>query len=329
MQNGNFSNVLVTGSSGFIGAHLVRRLINHGYVVHGIDVQAPAFSPGNFYFVKCNIVNADEIRQVLSNCQPQAVVHLAARTDLEGKSIDEYAENVAGVQNLVEAVADTPSVQRCIYTSSQLVCRVGYVPKDDQEYCPNTIYGESKVLTEQIIKQHDGGGRAWCLVRPTTVWGAGMKLHYQHFIRMISQGRYFFVGQRPLFKSYSYVGNIVYQYQKILEAATEQVHRKTFYLADYEPISLHDWVNAFQRELGARLVPTVPEPLAKVMACLGDMINLVGVKSFPFNSFRLKNILTEYQFDLANTEKVCGPLPYNMEQGVQETVVWIRTLLKN
>ncbi|MBE3145220.1 MAG: NAD-dependent epimerase/dehydratase family protein [Planctomycetes bacterium] len=323
------NRILVTGSSGFIGVHLVKTLISHGYVVHGTDVRMPAFSANNFHFVKCDIVNADELRQVLSNCQPHAVVHLAARTDLDGKGIDEYAANVAGVQNLVETIADTPSVQRCIYTSSQLVCRVGYVPKDDQDYCPNTIYGESKVLTEQITKQHDGGGREWCLVRPTTVWGAGIRPHYQHFFRMISQGRYFFVGRRPLFKSYSYVGNIVYQYQKILEASTEQVHRKTFYLADYEPISLRAWVNAFQRELGARPVPTVPEPFAKVMACLGDMINLVGVKSFPFNSFRLKNILTEYQFDLANTEKVCGPLPYNMEQGVQETAVWIRTLLKN
>ena len=321
--------ILITGSSGFIGTHLVDTLIRRGFAVYGLDVQVPDYSGNDFHFVPCDILDANELKRVLSNCQPQAIVHLAARTDLDGKNVSDYAANVDGVQNLIKAIADTPSVQRCIYTSSQLVCRVGYVPKGEQDYCPNTIYGESKVLTEQIIKQHDGSGREWCLVRPTTVWGAGMKPHYQRFFRMISQGRYFFVGQRPLFKSYSYVGNIVYQYQKILEASTEQVHRKTFYLADYEPISLRAWVNAFQRELGARPVPTVPEPLAKVMACLGDMINSVGVKSFPFNSFRLKNILTEYQFDLSNTEKVCGPLPYNMEQGVQETAVWIRTLLKN
>lgn len=92
-------------------------------------------------------------------------------------------------------------------------------------------------------------------------------------------------------------------------------------MADYEPISLRTWVNAFQRELGARPVRTMPEPLAKVAAYLGDMINTVGIKSFPFNSFRLKNILMEYRFDLAATEKVCGPLPYTMEHGVQETAL--------
>lgn len=320
--------ILVTGSSGFIGSNLVSDLVRHGYFVTGLDIQAPHFLPTGFSFEQCDILDTNHLVNILSTKMPDAIIHLAARTDLDGKNISDYAANVEGVQNLVEAVANTPSVQRCIYTSSQLVCRVGFVPKNDQEYCPNTIYGESKVLTEKIVKRYDGGGREWCLVRPTTVWGAGMNLHYERFFRMLYKGQYFHVGRRPLFKSYSYIGNIVYQYQKLLEAPIEQIQRRMFYLADYEPIALSAWVNAFQRELGSRPIPVVPKPLAKIAAVLGDMLNTVGVKSFPFNSFRLKNILTEYQVDLANTEKVCGPLPYNMEQGVKETAIWIRTLLK-
>jgi len=318
--------ILITGSSGFVGAHLVRRLINQGYVVHGIDVQAPAFSAGDFHFVQCDILNATELNRTLSDCQPQAVVHLAARTDLDGKNISDYAANVEGVKNLIKAVADTPSVQRCLYTSSQLVCRVGYVPNGEQDYCPNTLYGESKVLTEKIVREHDSGGVKWCLLRPTTVWGTGMSPHYQRFFKMICQGRYFHIGHRPLFKSYSYIGNIVYQYKRFLESPAELIHRKTFYLADYQPISLRAWVDAFQRELSARPVPAVPEPLARIIAVAGDVINALGFKTFPFNSFRLNNILTEYVFDLSATEQVCGPLPYTMEQGVQESAAWIRAL---
>jgi nucleoside-diphosphate-sugar epimerase len=286
----------------------------------------PAFPTNGFDFVQCDILNASELGQVLSDCQPQAVVHLAARTDLDGKNMSDYAANVEGVQNLVKAVANTPSVQRCIYTSSQLVCRVGYVPKDEQEYCPNTFYGESKVLTEKTVRQQGGGGVEWCLVRPTTVWGTGMRPHYHRFFKLIRQGHYFHTGYRPLHKSYSYVGNIVHQYQKFLEAPAELIHRKTFYLADYQPISLRAWADAIQRELGARQILTVPELLAKVAAITGDVINVLGIKAFPVNSFRLNNILTEYMFDLSATEQVCGALPYTMEQGVKETVPWIRTL---
>lgn len=320
------SKILITGSSGFIGSNLVSDLVRQGYLVTGLDVETPHFPPTGYSFNQCDILDMDHLINVLSTETPDAIIHLAARTDLDGKCVSDYAANVEGVQNLVKAVANTPSVQRCIYTSSQLVCHVGYVPKDEQEYCPNTFYGESKVLTEKIVRQHDGGGIKWCLVRPTTVWGTGMRPHYQHFFKLIRQGRYFHTGRRPLYKSYSYVGNIVYQYQKFLEAHAELIHRKTFYLADYQPISLRAWADAFQRELGARQVPTIPEPLARVAAITGDVINALGFKAFPFNSFRLNNILTEYTFDLSATEQVCGALPYTMEQGMKETVPWIRTL---
>jgi hypothetical protein len=46
------------------------------------------------------------------------------------------------------------------------------------------------------------------------------------------------------------------------------------------------------------------------------------MRGFPFNSFRLRNILTQYQFDLTAAKAVCGPLPYTIEQGVKETAAW-------
>lgn len=76
------NNILIIGSSGFIGAHLVRTLTSRGYVVNGVDVQMPSYSAKNFNFVQCDILNSSGLSRVLSDCQPQAVVHLAARTDL-------------------------------------------------------------------------------------------------------------------------------------------------------------------------------------------------------------------------------------------------------
>src|SRR6185503_17868585 len=98
------------------------------------------------------------------------------------------------------------------------VCRVGYVPKADDDYRPSTLYGQSKVRTEQIVRAADGGGVEWCIVRPTLVWGPGMGPHYRRFFRMITEGRYFHVGAKPLYKSYGYVGNVAYQFAKLLEA---------------------------------------------------------------------------------------------------------------
>ncbi len=63
------------------------------------------------------------------NPAPDALVHLAARIDLDEKTdLAGYAANIEGVQNVMAAVRLTPSIKRAIWTSSQLVCRVGYVP---------------------------------------------------------------------------------------------------------------------------------------------------------------------------------------------------------
>lgn len=310
--------VLVTGSSGFIGQALVRRLRLAGHDVAGLD-RAPGATTDHV----CDILDANRLNDVVTGFSPDAVVHLAARIDIDEKaSLADYTANIEGVENLVAAVRRTASVKRAIWTSSQLVCSVDYLPRHDTDYRADTLYGKSKVRTEEIVRAADGAGREWCLVRPTTVWGPGMSAHYQRFLRLIQRGYYFHVGDDPLWKSYSYIENIVFQYLQLLEAPADQIHRKTFYLADYEPIDLLAWSDAFQRALRARRIPHMPVAIAQALARCGDAANALGMKSFPFNTRRLKNIRTQYQFDITATKAVCGPLPRTIEQGVQETVDW-------
>lgn len=64
---------------------------------------------------------------------------------------------------------------------------------------------------------------------------------------------------------------------------------------------------------------------AGFFARLGDAMNGLEFRAFPFNSFRLKNLLTEYRFDLSEASRICGPTPYTMEQGVREFVDWFQS----
>lgn len=315
--------ILVTGSAGFIGQALMRRLTTSGFEVAGLDKDPSATTD----FV-CNVLDAKALNEVVGKFAPDALVHLAARTDLDERTdlAGGYAINIDGAQNLIDAVRMTPSIKRALWTSSQLVCRVGYVPRDETDYNADTLYGKSKIRTEQIVREQDGAGREWCLVRPTTVWGPGMSAHYQLFLRMIQGGYYVHVGRQPLWKSYSYIENITFQYLQFLQAPAELIHRKTFYLADYEPIDLQAWCDAFQRALDVRPIRRVPVGLARALARCGDAVNTIGIRSFPFNSFRLNNVLTQYRFDTAATQTVCGQLPYTMEQGVAETAAWLRRI---
>jgi nucleoside-diphosphate-sugar epimerase len=320
--------VLITGSSGLVGCWVAERLKKEGHQTIGLDIK-PLVAPCVDEQVTCDILDRSALLSEMQRIAPDALIHLAARTDLkEDKGLNGYAANIDGVRNVISAVKQTPGIRRAIYTSSQLVCPIGHVPVSDTEYSPDSLYGQSKVMTEKIVRQEGGGGVEWCLARPTTVWGPRMSPHYQNALRLILQGRYFHCGKAKLYKSYAYAGNIAYQYARLLTVQAEAMHRKTFYLADYQPLSLREYTDGLAREMRAAPIPTVPLGLSRVLAFCGDVLNACGFKDFPFNSFRLNNILTEYVFDLANTERVCGPLPFTQEDGIKATAKWFLSEVK-
>ena len=319
--------VLVTGSAGFIGQHLIETLRTAGHETVGLDVR-PHSLPG-CETLRCDLLDEQPTRDALRRAQPDAVVHLAARTDLaERKDIEGYAANHRGTRNLVEAMAEAGSVRRCIFASTHLVCRIGHVPSGDQDYCPSTLYGESKVRMEQLVRERCRL-ESWCIVRPTTVWGPGMSAHYLRFLRMVRRGRYFHVGDQLGGKSLGYVGNVAHQLLRLVELPATDVHRRVVYVADYEPMSIREWVHGFQREFGAPRAPTVPELPARWLAKLGDCAVKIGFADFPFTTFRLNNLLTDNRFDLSATRELCGELPYAKEQGIRDTVAWVRSLDAN
>jgi GlcNAc-P-P-Und epimerase len=312
--------VLVTGADGFIGQFVCGLLEREGHQTLRLDKN-----PRTPSTIRCDVLDLDHLMTVVTDAQPDAVIHLAARTDLTGRSLSDYVVNIDGVINIIKACEAARSVRRILLTSTQLVCRVGYVPRNDLDFMPHTKYGQSKAEGELAARKHLDGKLTWSILRPTTIWGPGMSPHYQKFFRALKRGMYWHPGTAAPRKSFGYVENAAFQYLRILEAPAESVHGRVFYIADYEPISLRGWVDALQRELSAPKVRQLPLVMLRVAAKLGDLAERVGLRS-PFNSFRLNNILSEYVFDLSGTRAVCGELPCAFERGIESTAEWIRGL---
>jgi nucleoside-diphosphate-sugar epimerase len=247
---------------------------------------------------------------------------LAARTDLGGKGIEDYEENTQGVANLIDAVRDLPSLKFAVFASSMLVCRMGYVPRDETDYCPNTFYGESKVESERLVRKQAAGLFPWTIVRPTSIWGPWFGVPYRDFFEAVHRGLYLHPRGRRVRRSYGFVLNTVAQLERLASGSLAQ---RTVYLADYEPIELKQWALAIQAELGARPVREVPLWILKAGAWCGDAAKQLGYRAPPITSFRLTNLLTEMIHDIGPLRTACGEVPYSMEEGVRITCEWLRS----
>lgn len=314
------NKILITGASGFIGRILLQFYIDNNYVVLNLDKVEPKNKTHFQFWKKTDINNYELTEKIILDFQPDYVVHLAARTDLNGKILNDYTSNTVGTQNLIEILNQTPSVKRVIYTSSMLVCKPGYIPKNSYDYAPFTIYGESKVLMEKSI-QESSHNYQWAIVRPTSIWGPGFGEPYRNFFDMLINKRYFHIGDKSCTKTYGYVENLVYQIDSILNAPIKKMHKNVFYLGDYEPTNIHTWADEIACEIGIT-IRTMPYPVIKLAAYVGDILKLIGI-NFPMTSFRLKNMTTNNVVNLSNTKEVAPNLPYNRKEGIRKTLNWL------
>ncbi len=321
--------ILVTGGSGFIGTNYIDLLLRRGKEEFiNLDSKPPRNPAHKKFWRECNMLDAPRLEKLIKDFKPTHVVHLAAKTGLDEKLLSDFAANIEGVESLVRILRETPSVERVIFTSSLLVCRMGYVPKHDTDYQPTTLYGQSKVEGEKIVRAHKDLPYAWTIIRPISIWGPWGEEPYRNFFKAIAQGWYFHIGSGHYRRSLGYVGNTVHQIHQILLAPIEKVGRKTMYVADDQPADLYNMANMIQKTVGARNIFHVPLWMAKLAARIGDGCKAVGWHSVPLSSFRLNNIRTEYVFDMQPIMEVSGPLPYSLKTGVEQTIEWLREMGK-
>ena len=316
--------VLVTGGSGFVGTNAIDALLRRGDEPVSFDIVVPREARHAPYFRRVDLCDRDALVQATGEVRPDAVLHLGARTDFDGTSVTiDYAANVEGVSNVIEAIDRAGSVRHVVFASTRIVHPIGYVPRHDTDFAPPNAYGESKVLGEQIVRRYGPQEAGWTIVRPTSVWGPWMRDPNDQFFRMIRRGLYVHAGARNPPKQYSYVENGVAQLLGILEARREAVHGQVYYLADYEPLRLRDWADEIQGQLGARPIRTVPAPLLRSAAYAGDIIAQVwgGV---PLTSFRWRNMTAPVEFDMGGLRGVVPDLPVAMPEAVTRTIAWMQ-----
>jgi len=313
----------VTGGSGFIGTSVVDWAISAGLLVINFDIKPPKIASQNKYWKYVDIRNYSELENAFSDFMPTHILHLAATTGMDVEDIEYFNANTYGVKNLIDASKVCQSLKRILFTSSLLVCRNGYIPKFETDYCPPNIYGKSKMIGEQFVRESNMIV-SWSIVRPTSVWGPWFEHSYLKFFQIISRNLYFHIRGVSIVKPQTFVKNTAYMMQKILFSNSDAVHKETFYLADYPEITTNEWADLIAKNLSKRKkIRSMPYSLIKLFALCGDLLKLIGITDPPLTSFRLKNMMTGAAYPISNTREIVGPLPFSTFEGVSETINWM------
>jgi len=176
----------VTGGAGFIGSHLVDRLIKEGFEVSVLDNLSTGrmenlmrhLESGGVRLVNADILDRRAVKQALTDVE--AVFHLAAITSVPYsiKHPDATRKaNVEGTRILLDACLGG-NVERFIYVSSCAVYgEPEYLPIDERHPArPVSPYAESKLEAERLCREFQKAyGLKTTIVRPFNVYGPRMK----------------------------------------------------------------------------------------------------------------------------------------------------------
>jgi nucleoside-diphosphate-sugar epimerase len=311
--------IIITGGSGFIGTNLIEFYLTQNHQIKNIDIKGPKIESHNAIWENIDVRDFNSVNKLFSDFNPELVIHLAARADLRGKSLDDYDTNTIGVKNIMEVSNLISSIRKVVFASSMLVCKAGYIPKDMNDYCPPNFYGESKVIGEQIVKENSIKlNYEWVIVRPSSIWGPWFGPTYKGFFDLIIRRRYFNFSGRMAIKTYGYIDNTIYQIDCIVKGNSNEV---VLYLGDYMPVNIKEWAIEIGNEVNFKPY-TIPNGFIIIAAKIGDLLGN-SILKFPMNSFRLQNMTTDNVIPLDETKLIAPDLPFTRLEGTKKTIKWL------
>jgi UDP-glucose 4-epimerase len=167
-------NVFVTGGAGFVGSHMVERLIAEGHRVTAYDnlslgkreFLAEALEGGRCTLIEADLLDFDTLCDAMTG--HQLVIHLAANSDIfQGlhETRHDLEQGVLATFNVLEAMRRN-EIKRLIFSSSSVIYgepREVPTPEDYGPLFPISLYGASKLASEALITAygHNFGVQSW------------------------------------------------------------------------------------------------------------------------------------------------------------------------
>ncbi|MBI5219395.1 MAG: GDP-mannose 4,6-dehydratase [Bacteroidia bacterium] len=313
--------ILITGGAGFIGSHLIDRLLSENHEVICIDNFddfydisekknniSNHFSFKNYTFHEGDITDKIFIKDIISSDTPEIIIHLAARAGVRPSIINPekyYEVNVSGTLTLLETLRNI-RIKKFIYASSSSV--YGLNPKtpfseEDATMNPASPYAASKIAGEALCHSFNNiYGINTLILRFFTVYGSRQRpdLAIRKFIRSILNKEVITMfGNGGTSRDYTHISDIVSGIIKTLDY--DRAGCNIFNLGNSNPIKLIELIHAIEKHTGEKAI------LRYMDEQKGDV---------PITYADISKAKRELGYDPA----------VSLDEGIKEMIVWLKNL---
>jgi nucleoside-diphosphate-sugar epimerase len=246
--------VLVTGATGFLGKVICEKLKSQGHEVTGLgrnkskgeELQALGIN-----FCQADLRDKVTINNALKDID--MVIHSGALSSPWGKYQTFYDINVLGSKNIVESCI-LNKVKRLVHVSTPSVYfnfkeRIGVKESDPVAYPAPSIYTQTKLLAEDLIKKSQVDGLEVIIIRPRGLFGPGDTSLIPRLIRAHEEGRLPIIGDGNTITDLTYIDNVADACILSLSAPSS-CSGEIYNISNGEPIKLWETVEYILSKLG-------------------------------------------------------------------------------
>jgi nucleoside-diphosphate-sugar epimerase len=322
--------VLVTGGTGFVGAHLVRRLLARGHQVTTLDKNPGLFDEelraGGASLVTGSVTDPEEVDRAVAGSE--LVYHLASPFgDILQPDAAYWDVEVNGTRNVLEA-AQRHGIRRVVHCSTQGVHGTLSQPPGDEDspLAPRDYYCYSKVEGEKVCQEFISKGMDIVIIRPTSVYGPGDIRGWLKLYRMVAKGWFLMIGDGETLNHPVYVENLVDAFE--LAASTPGAKGRAYLAGDEESVTLTRLVRDVGQSVGSevRIVRFPWYDLAWFGATAVERVSRALRVKPPVFRRRLSWYTTNRAFRIDRAKNELGYRPrVRLQEGLARTAAWYRS----
>jgi nucleoside-diphosphate-sugar epimerase len=316
---------LVTGATGFIGSHLVERLLKKGFEITCLtrNTDRPAWIEG----LDVSLFQGDcSDRDLLSGFVHgfDYIFHLSGLTKASRKE-EFYSVNTGGTENIINAVLrGNPDVKRFVYISS--LSAFGpkisdQMPSEEQDSSPVSVYGASKLDAEKTLLRYNDRVPI-SILRPSVVYGPRDREFYMLF-KFIQKG--FLPRWGEGHTSLVYIDDLVDAI--LLTIDNEEAVGKTYFISDGETHCNGEIVNEILSVLRRKpLSLRLPKKLLPLIGFFGErMSTMMGTTSMINRDKARELMYADWLCDISKAKRELRFLPkVGLSKGIQWTADWYK-----